>query len=525
MEPNTPYGDDSDSRSGVRAAHGKHTFASQDTPAPTATQATRSIQVTQGNAAKRAQAIGPARARPMALQLPGEDEIIGNGDGVVTQELPSGKRLERTSSYYPNHGDYTHPLAALDPETLAAHNLDPNDDGIENEDDWIEVGHAVDITRKMSARTAVSMAMERPSWQGAYTTNVLGVNLTGTTSGHGSVASTPCNSALQLEPKAPTAEPSVIATALQNEVLERSVTSGISEAKWAPETDLILPAGGTKPLLTNQTSLVRSIVHDAIENMRAMLMFNHAFPDSALSSTFAKDSLLTAAEKQAEKGKPGAAAVHSRLQHDVYHLAMIINLPRARIPLLQSEVKERCHDLSVPEILAIGSASKITEVIRLQLSDYTYTYPTAARSGLLSGLVQRTRPYRNARIILVIQELFFTGGDMSFASRFDHLFPVYQDNKCMLTREVPAPMVALVATALYATLHEWKSGKQHAIDFSANTYLDVYRAHIDTFKVIKEKRPNAYHVMMADIYTQASTTPEDTPGIPIANIDLDTLED
>jgi hypothetical protein len=118
----------------------------------------------------------------------------------------------------------------------------------------------------------------------------------------------------------------VIATALQNEVLERSVTSDISEAKWAPETDLILPAGGTKPLLTNQTSLVRSIVHDAIENMRAMLMFNHAFPDSALSSTFAKDSLLTAAEKQAEKGKPGAAAVHSRLQHDVYHLAMIINL-------------------------------------------------------------------------------------------------------------------------------------------------------------------------------------------------------
>ncbi|KAN0140484.1 hypothetical protein V8E53_001693, partial [Lactarius tabidus] len=318
-----------------------------------------------------------------------------------------------------------------------------------------------------------------------------------------------------LEPKAPTAELSVIATALQNEVLERSVTSDISEAKWAPETDLVLPAGGTKPLLTNQTSLVRSIVHDAIENMRAMLMFNHAFPDSALASTFAKDSLLTAAEKQAEKGKPGAAAVHSRLRHD----------PRARIPLLRSEVKERCHDLSVPEILAIGSASKIAKVIRLQLSDYTYTYPTAARSGLLSGLVQRTRPYCNARIILVIQELFFTGGDMSFASHFDHLFPVYQDNKCMLTREVPAPMVALVATVLYAMLHEWKSGKQHTIDFSANTYLDVYCAHIDTFKVIKEKRPNAYHVMMADIYTQASTTPEDTPGIPIANIDLDTLED
>jgi hypothetical protein len=41
---------------------------------------------------------GPACARPMALQLPGEDEIIGNGDGVVTQELPSGKQLEQSES-------------------------------------------------------------------------------------------------------------------------------------------------------------------------------------------------------------------------------------------------------------------------------------------------------------------------------------------------------------------------------------------------------------------------------------------
>jgi hypothetical protein len=64
------------------------------------------------------------------------------------------------SSYYPNHGDYTHPLAALDPETLVAHNLDPNDDGIENEDDWIEAEPPVDVTCKMSAKTAAALAME-----------------------------------------------------------------------------------------------------------------------------------------------------------------------------------------------------------------------------------------------------------------------------------------------------------------------------------------------------------------------------
>jgi hypothetical protein len=49
-------------------AHGKRTFASQDTPAPTATQATRSIQVTQGNAAKRARAIGKWSKKMQEIQ-------------------------------------------------------------------------------------------------------------------------------------------------------------------------------------------------------------------------------------------------------------------------------------------------------------------------------------------------------------------------------------------------------------------------------------------------------------------------
>jgi hypothetical protein len=143
----------------------------------------------------------------------------------------------------------------------------------------------------------------------------------------------------------------------------------------------------------------------------------------------------------------------------------VVQQPRARIPLLWSEVKERCNALSIPEILALGSESKIAEVIHLQVSDYTYTYPTVTRvsgehpylcelipvlcqNGSLSGLVQRTRPYRNARIILAIQELFFTGGDASFVSRFNHLFPVHQDSYCVLTHEVPVPMVALVVTAV-----------------------------------------------------------------------------
>jgi len=59
----------------------------------------------------------------------------------------------------------------------------------------------------------------------------------------------------------------------------------------------------------------------------------------------------------------------------------------------------------------------------------------------------RTRPYRNARIIMVLQDLFFTGGATSFASRYDASFTRYHDD-ASVTREVPMAMVSLVATGV-----------------------------------------------------------------------------
>ena len=60
----------------------------------------------------------------------------------------------------------------------------------------------------------------------------------------------------------------------------------------------------------------------------------------------------------------------------------------------------------------------------------------------------RTRPYRNDQIITVIRNLYFAGGVRSFASRFDSRFPTHEEVNGVKTREVPIPMLALVATAV-----------------------------------------------------------------------------
>ncbi|KAN0137014.1 hypothetical protein V8E53_005011 [Lactarius tabidus] len=99
--------------------------------------------------------------------------------------------------------------------------------------------------------------------------------------------------------------------------------------------------------------------------------------------------------------------------------------------------------------------------------------------------------------------MFFTGGAVSFARRFRYLFPTYEARHGEETLEVPIVMVALVATALYATLYEWHHGDQQVGELLTNAYLDVYLGHVNTLKHIQENRNGAFHLMMADIYTQA----------------------
>ena len=64
----------------------------------------------------------------------------------------------------------------------------------------------------------------------------------------------------------------------------------------------------------------------------------------------------------------------------------------------------------------------------------------------------RTRPYRNMRIIKVIRDLYFAGGRTSFAHRFKRQFPLHELDDGNMTREVPIPMVALVATGVSAAI-------------------------------------------------------------------------
>jgi hypothetical protein len=157
---------------------------------------------------------------------------------------------------------------------------------------------------------------------------------------------------------------------------------------WPAETDLVFTSGSNKLKLTSQTPIVRSVIVEAIENLRAAMLMTDAFPDVCSALSLIKDCLLTAGTYLL----PGAMDVLDRLKNDPDYLTKITLLvrlfvsddfvddalqPRARISLIRSEVKERCTTLTMGTFLALGSATDIIEHVRKQVSSYTYTFPGA----------------------------------------------------------------------------------------------------------------------------------------------------
>ncbi|KAI9434952.1 hypothetical protein H4582DRAFT_2080215 [Lactarius indigo] len=470
----------------------------------------------QPGAAKRTRTIGPAHSRPMPLELAHESEIVdlqGYDGGAI-----KGKRVHRESA--PSSGRVAPPTYY--PNTKNFHNPNVDDDDSATEEDEDEDEQMVELSLKNPAKFSKAMATKRPTWKepgGIDTPHSAKLNSRQSTDSLGSSGSVGTHapagatlaSSTPILPLTPGPRAHLAELSDEARTTPPNWASTVTPESPAPETptptvtrvdmDLVFVKGTTKIMLTHQRPLIRN-----------------AFPDATVAFAFTRDALITATHNHGH----GGAIVQRRLNVDGEYLT---KLSRARFPLFCGEVKERCNAVSVAPIIATGSAAEISRLIRKQLSSYNYIFPGAPGNMGITGLVRTSHLYQNPQIITVIRDLYFTGGSTSFVSRFHHLFPTHQGEDGVVHQEVPMPMVTLVATALYATLYEWRGGVQQTTEFSANAYMDVYLANMNTLKHIQNYRECAFHVMMGDIYAQASAMGGTAlTTMPIADLDLDDLE-
>ena len=168
--------------------------------------------------------------------------------------------------------------------------------------------------------------------------------------------------------------------------------ANVSTSTWPEETELCFAPGGTRVMLTIQRRLVRIVIQDSIDILRATLIFENAFPEGPQSLQFARHALVSAAEKQL----PATLSIHTWLLQDDDYIAKITPLvsayyltmkdrltfskTRARIPLFRSEVKELCNTIMQPVFLAMTSTPQVKHYVEQQISGYRYTFPTRVTS-------------------------------------------------------------------------------------------------------------------------------------------------
>jgi len=95
-----------------------------------------------------------------------------------------------------------------------------------------------------------------------------------------------------------------------------------SPSVWSADTDIQFIPGTNRVILTMQGTLLRSVIQDAFENVRASILFEHVFPDVVLALSFIRDALITAARRCG----PATASIYTRLLNDKDYLMKIVPL-------------------------------------------------------------------------------------------------------------------------------------------------------------------------------------------------------
>ena len=254
------------------------------------------------------------------------------------------------SSFYPSRGgarDTLNPLSALVPAStpyVAEDNeiSDPGESDIESENDWFdeqdlaaprqaskfEEALTIEVRSHYSLHEkSLKHTLQRPVWQVSATTH----------------HSTPNNSQTRAEhvdmPQA--------GSSLRSSVPSTPQSALSSDFIWTADTELVLAPGPKKKMrLSEQNHLIRRVIHEAMEGVRAELLFHAAYPDQRYIIVIIRTLLLDVTVRQ-----PNASNIRRRLLFDDDYMGFFIPLVRVSITETTSLIllTDSCSDPALPQ--------------------------------------------------------------------------------------------------------------------------------------------------------------------------------
>ncbi|KAG1857521.1 hypothetical protein F4604DRAFT_1931477 [Suillus subluteus] len=255
--------------------------------------------------------------------------------------------------------------------------------------------------------------------------------------------------------------------------------------------------------LTDQNIELCKVIQRGILEVKAYIAFEHGYPDLVTKNIYTRDILLKAAQYHT------AVPIEKRMQTDDEYLLALTNLIDARASLFRSDIKE-VTSKSIIGYFCLGGSNSNAIIDRL-LASHSYIF------------LQSFDP-----VFLILHEVFFKQLK-SIGVQCSQRFYNIVKNKGGRP-EIPIPMLAIVCTAIRATLLTKRNKSSDDFKFTGNQFLDIYNHHMSLLGSIQKKAPIKFHKMMSDIYEEVNRFRHSISGAynqddSLSFLDLDSMDD
>ncbi|OJT01640.1 hypothetical protein TRAPUB_7898 [Trametes pubescens] len=254
--------------------------------------------------------------------------------------------------------------------------------------------------------------------------------------------------------------------------------------------EVVYPRRG-KLKLRDQHRRVRRVIQQATNTVLADVALKNAFPDGPQrQGQIVYRALLGAASRFAYND------ISKRLRKQDDYAADLCKIPAQRIPTLRGQVRKLAEGQPCTAFgLGFGDKDKGDWL----QEGFRYIYPFDYENKT----IKVGKPYSPPVFLEILRVAFFkrpSSLGFKVSECFESSLPNKPDEK-----EIPAAMLALVATALHAAIEDCKHNHTQPRDFTANDYWGVYKDHIQELSTIRTHGPVQYHVLMHGYWRRIST--------------------
>ncbi|KAJ8481396.1 hypothetical protein ONZ51_g6033 [Trametes cubensis] len=252
----------------------------------------------------------------------------------------------------------------------------------------------------------------------------------------------------------------------------------------------VAPPESGKLKIGDQHRRVRRVLTRAIFGMLSDICLKNAFPDGSKdSSKIIYRAMLKAAADF------GYEDMVKRLRKKDHYVDELTRLPAQRISGFRGNVRKLADGQPRTAFGLVFGDKDMGDWLQEGLR---YIYPFNYQNQSIDNSKAYSPP-----VFAEMLRIAFFKRQMSFGFKISQQFVSSLPDKPD-EQEIPAAMLALVATALYAAIEDCKHGHKQPCDFTTNDYSGIYMDHIQTLSDIRVQGPIQYHVLMHGLWRQIS---------------------